>query len=349
MNLPLTSPSQTETRKADHLRICLEEDVQFRETTSGLERYRFEHCCLPELDRTEIDLTSTFLGKKLAVPLLISSMTGGTQLAQTINYRLADVAQEYKLAMGVGSQRIVVENPQLAATFAVRRRAPDILLFANIGAVQLNYNYGLEECQKIVDILEADALILHLNPLQECVQTEGDTNFKGLLDKIATLCDKLPVPVIAKEVGNGISGKMAKKLLAAGVTAIDIAGAGGTSWAKIEGERAKDGKQRRLGATFADWGIPTAECIVSTRAAAPDVPLIASGGLQNGLDAAKALALGADIAGLARPFLQAAAESESAAGLLAEVLIAEIATVMFCTGCANLGELKHSGVLERLR
>lgn len=349
MNSPLIPPSPIETRKADHLRLCIEEDVQFHETTSGLEHYRFDHCCLPELDRTEIDLTSTFLGKKLAAPLLISSMTGGTELAQTINYRLADVAQKYKIAMGVGSQRIAVENPQLADTFAVRRRAPDILLFANIGAVQLNYNYGLEQCQKIVDLLEADALILHLNPLQECVQTEGDTNFKGLLDKIAKLCEKLPVPVIAKEVGNGISGKMAKKLIAAGVSAIDIAGAGGTSWAKIEGERAKDGKQRRLGATFADWGIPTAECIVSTRVAAPDVPLIASGGLQHGLDAAKAIALGADMAGLARPFLQAAAESESALELLVEVLIAEIATVMFCTGCANLDELKHSGVLERLR
>ncbi|WP_341739773.1 type 2 isopentenyl-diphosphate Delta-isomerase [Microcoleus sp. CAWBG640] len=349
MNLSLTPPSPIETRKADHLRLCIEEDVQFHETTSGFERYRFTHCCLPELDRTEIDLTSTFLGKKLAAPLLISSMTGGTELAQTINYRLADVAQKYKIAMGVGSQRIAVENPQLADTFAVRRRAPDILLFANIGAVQLNYNYGLAQCQKIVDLLEADALILHLNPLQECVQTEGDTNFKGLLDKIAKLCEKLPVPVIAKEVGNGISGKMAKKLLAAGVSAIDIAGAGGTSWAKIEGERARDGKQRRLGTTFADWGIPTAECIVSTRAAAPDVPLIASGGLQHGLDAAKAIALGADMAGLARAFLQAAAESESALELLVEVLIAEIATVMFCTGCANLDELKHSGVLERLR
>ncbi|XZN90265.1 MAG: type 2 isopentenyl-diphosphate Delta-isomerase [Microcoleus sp.] len=349
MNLSLTPPSPIETRKADHLRLCIEEDVQFRETTSGFECYRFTHCCLPELDRTEIDLTSTFLGKKLAAPLLISSMTGGTELAQTINYRLADVAQKYKIAMGVGSQRIAIENPQLADTFAVRRRAPDILLFANIGAVQLNYNYGLAQCQKIVDLLEADALILHLNPLQECVQTEGDTNFKGLLDKIAKLCEKLPVPVIAKEVGNGISGKMAKKLLAAGVSAIDIAGAGGTSWAKIEGERARDGKQRRLGTTFADWGIPTAECIVSTRAAAPDVPLIASGGLQHGLDAAKAIALGADMAGLARAFLQAAAESESALELLVEVLIAEIATVMFCTGCANLDELKHSGVLERLR
>ncbi|TAD95603.1 MAG: type 2 isopentenyl-diphosphate Delta-isomerase, partial [Oscillatoriales cyanobacterium] len=290
MNSPLIPPSPIETRKADHLRLCIEEDVQFHETTSGFEHYRFAHCCLPELDRTEIDLTSTFLGKNLAAPLLISSMTGGTELAQTINYRLADVAQKYKIAMGVGSQRIAVENPQLADTFAVRRRAPDILLFANIGAVQLNYNYGLEECQKIVDLLEADALILHLNPLQECVQTEGDTNFKGLIDKIAKLCEKLPVPVIAKEVGNGISGKMAKKLIAAGVSAIDIAGAGGTSWAKIEGERAKDGKQRRLGATFADWGIPTAECIVNTRAVAPDVPLIASGGLQHGLDAAKAIA-----------------------------------------------------------
>lgn len=349
MNSPLTPPSPIETRKADHLRLCIEEDVQFRETTSGLERYRFAHCCLPELDRNDIDLTSTFLGKKLAAPLLISSMTGGTELAKTINCRLADVAQKYQIAMGVGSQRIVVENPELAATFAVRRRAPDILLFANIGAVQLNYNYGLEQCQKIVDILEADALILHLNPLQECIQTEGDTNFKGLLDKIAKLCEKLPVPVIAKEVGNGISGAMAKKLLAAGVAAIDVAGAGGTSWAKIEGERAKNALGRRLGATFADWGIPTAECVVGARKAAPDVPLIASGGLQNGLDAAKALALGADLAGLARPFLQAAAESESALELLVEVLIAEIATVMFCTGCANLYELQHSGVLERLR
>jgi isopentenyl-diphosphate delta-isomerase len=348
VNLPI-SPSQTETRKADHLRICLEEDVQFRETTSGLERYRFTHCCLPEIDRADIDLTSIFLGKRLGAPLLISSMTGGTELAQTINYRLADVAQKYKLAMGVGSQRIAIENPQLGNTFAVRDRAPDILLFANIGAVQLNYNFGLEQCQKIIDLLEADALILHLNPLQECVQTEGDTNFKGLLDKIAKLCGELAVPVIAKEVGNGISAAMAKKLLAAGVSAIDVAGAGGTSWAKIEGERAKDAKQGRLGATFADWGIPTADCIVGVRKIAPEIPLIASGGLQNGLDAAKALALGANVAGMARPFLQAAAQSTSALEMLVEISIAEIATAMFCTGCTNLYELKHSGVLETLR
>lgn len=348
MSSPIISPTQTQTRKADHIRICLDEDVQFRETTNGLERYRLIHCCLPELDRSEIDISTTFFGKKMGAPLLISSMTGGTEFAQTINYRLAEVAQHYKIAMGVGSQRVAIENPEVAETFRVRSLAPDILLFANLGAVQLNYNYGIEQCQRVVESLEANALILHLNPLQECIQTEGDTNFRGLLDKIAQLCSKLPVPVIAKEVGNGISGTMAVKLMEAGVSAIDVAGAGGTSWAKIEAERAKDTKQRRLGATFADWGLPTAECVTSIRAVAPQIPLIASGGLHNGLEAAKAIALGADLAGLARPFLQAAAESTTATYELAEALIAEIATALFCTGSANLYDLKHSGVLQRL-
>lgn len=338
----------TQTRKADHLKICLEEDVQFHSNTNGLEHYRFNHCCLPELDRNEIDLTTTFLGKELGAPLLISSMTGGTELAGIINHRLASVAQHYKIAMGVGSQRVIVEKPQVAGTFAVRSHAPDILLFANLGAVQLNYDYGLDECSRLVDLLEADALILHLNPLQECIQTKGDTNFKGLLEKIAKLCSELPIPVIAKEVGNGISAKMAVKLLEAGVTAIDVAGAGGTSWAKVESERAQNRQQRRLGMTFADWGLPTAECITSIRTFLPEVPLIASGGLRHGLDVAKAIALGADIAGLAWPFLQAAAESEDSLHALVEVLIAEITTVLFCTGNATLEQLKHSGALQRI-
>lgn len=340
--------TETQVRKADHLRICLDEDVQFHSTTNGLERYRFTHCCLPEINRDEIDLTTNFLGRKLGAPLLISSMTGGTELAGEINRRLAVVAQNYKIAMGVGSQRVAVENPLVAETFAVRSHAPDILLFANLGAVQLNYQYGIAECQKVIDLLEADALILHLNVLQECVQTKGDTNFRGLLGKIAILCKELPVPVIAKEVGNGISAAMAEKLIDAGVAAIDVAGAGGTSWAKVESERAKDAMQRRLGRTFADWGLPTAECITAIRAIAQDVPLIASGGLRNGLEVAKAIALGADIAGLAWPFLQAAAESEDALHDLANVLIAEITTVLFCTGNATLSDLKHSGALERL-
>ncbi|MCL1464656.1 type 2 isopentenyl-diphosphate Delta-isomerase [Argonema galeatum] len=340
--------TETQARKADHLRICLDEDVQFRQTTNGLERYRFIHSCLPELNYDEINITTTFFNKKLGAPLLISSMTGGTEQAGKINYRLAEVAQHYKIAMGVGSQRVAVENPLVGETFAVRSIAPDILLFANLGAVQLNYEYGLEECLRVIDLLEANALILHLNPLQECVQTKGDKNFRGLLSKIAILCKKLPVPVIAKEVGNGISAALAQKLIDVGVAAIDVAGAGGTSWAKVESERATDAQQRRLGETFADWGLPTAECITSIRANAPDVPLIASGGLRNGLEVAKTLALGADIAGMAWPFLHAAAESEDALHDLVKVLIAEITTVLFCTGNATLSDLKQSGSLQKL-
>lgn len=340
------SESATQTRKADHLRVCLEAEVQFHQTTTGLERYRFRHCCLPELDRSEIDLSTMFLGKTLSAPLLISSMTGGTDLARSINMRLAAVAQQFGLAMGVGSQRVAIENPEAVASFAVRAVAPDVLLFANLGAVQLNYDYGLAECQRSVDMLEADALILHLNPLQECVQTRGDTNFRGLLGKIAQLCQSLPVPVIVKEVGNGISAPMAQKLIEAGVSAIDVAGAGGTSWARVESERATDAKQRRLGQTFANWGIPTADCITTIRTVAPDLPLIASGGLRNGLEAAKAIALGADLAGLALPFLQAAADSEAALETLTETLIAELTTVLFCTGSADLASLRANGVLE---
>ncbi len=341
-------PIETQARKADHLRICLDEDVQFHQTTNGLERYSFTHCCLPELDRNDVEIATCFLGKRLNLPILISSMTGGTEQAKRINYRLADVAQHYNLAMGVGSQRVALENPHLASTFAVRSRAPDILLFANLGAVQLNYDYGLERCQQVVDLLQADALILHLNPLQECIQTNGDTNFRGLLGKIARLCKQLPVPVIVKEVGNGISATMAQRLIAAGVAVIDVAGAGGTSWARVESERAENRLQRRLGTTFADWGLPTADCIAEIRAIAPDIPLIASGGLRNGLEIAKTIALGADLAGLAFPFLQAASDSETALHELVTALKAEITTALFCTGNATLTDLKQANCLRRL-
>lgn len=341
------SSHQTQARKADHLRICLDDNVQCQQITSGLEQYRFSHSCLPELDWPDIDLSSQFLGKPLAAPLLISSMTGGTAAAHQINLRLATVAQRYGLAMGVGSQRVAVENPDLASTFSVRAVAPDILLLANLGAVQLNYSYGLDQCRRVVDSLQADALILHLNPLQEAVQTRGDTNFKGLLNKIEAICAALPVPVIAKEVGNGIAAPMVQRLVEAGVAAVDVAGAGGTSWAKVESERATDPVQRRLGQTFADWGIPTADCILNARQVAPHLPLIASGGLRNGLDVAKTLALGADLAGLAFPFLKAAHDSEAAVAALADVLIAELTTVLFCTGQGSLAALKQGQTLER--
>ncbi len=336
---------ETQNRKADHLRICLEEDIEFRRNTNGLEKYHFQHCCLPELALEEIDLSTRFLGKTLEAPLLVSSMTGGTELAKLVNWRLAEVAEAYQLAMGVGSGRVILENPEVIPTFAVRSIAPTIPLFANIGAVQLNYGYGVDQCQKLVDILEADALILHINPLQECIQPKGDTNFRGLLSKITQLASKLSVPIIAKEVGNGISGVMAAKLVEAGIAAIDVAVAGGTSWAKVEGERAENSLQARLGETFRDWGIPTAECLIQVRAANPEIPLIASGGLRNGLEVGKAIALGADLAGLALPFLKAATESTQAIEDLVEVLMAELKTTMFCTGSANLSELRKTKLI----
>lgn len=340
--------TSTQTRKADHLRICLEDDVQFRNLTNGLEKYRFTHSCLPELDLAEVDIGSQFLHKTLKAPLLISSMTGGTQQAKMINCRLAVAAQKHGLAMGVGSQRIAVENPEVADTFNVRSLAPDALLFANLGAVQLNYTYGLKQCLQAVDILQADALILHLNPLQECIQPRGDTNFKGLLQKIEQLCQQINVPVIVKEVGNGISALMATKLIEAGVAAIDVAGGGGTSWAKVESQRAENNLQRRLGKTFADWGISTADCIIQIRQQHQDFPLIASGGLRDGMDVTKAIALGADLAGLAFPFLQAASESEEAVDELIELLIAEIKIALFCTGNATLSKLRRSQSLHKV-
>jgi isopentenyl-diphosphate Delta-isomerase len=336
----------TKQRKADHIRICLEEDVQFR-ASSGLEKYRFTHRCLPEIDHANLDIKTTFLGKSLGAPLLISSMTGGTAQAQQINQRLAAVAQTYGLAMGVGSQRVAIEQAQTAPTFQVRSIAPDILLFANLGAVQLNYGYGAEQCQKAVDLLQADALILHINPLQECIQPQGDLNFSGLLAKIAVVCEKLTVPVIAKEVGNGISATMAKQLINAGVQAIDVAGAGGTSWSLVESQRAPNELLKQLGRTFGDWGIPTAECLVDIHHTYPQIPLIASGGLRNGLDVAKSIGLGAGLAGMALPFLQAADTSEEAVIDRVDLLIAELKTAMFCTGSRQLADLRQTGLLVK--
>jgi isopentenyl-diphosphate delta-isomerase len=340
--------NNTQTRKDDHLKICLEENVQCRQITNGLENYRFDHCCLPELNFTDIDLTTSFLGRKLGYPLLISSMTGGTENAKLINCRLAEIAQAYKIPMGVGSGRVVIEKPEVAETFNVRHLAPDVPLWANLGAVQLNYGYGWQQCLKLVDLLEADALILHLNPLQECIQPHGDTNFSKLLDQIELVCDKLSIPVIVKEVGNGISASMAQKLWQAGVKAIDVAGAGGTSWAKVESERAETSWQRQLGQTFADWGIPTADCLLQIRQSNSQLPLIASGGIRNGLEVVKALALGADLVGLAFPFLKAASKSPQALDELMQLLIAEIKTTLFCTGNSHIKDLKESNCLQKV-
>lgn len=325
-------------RKDDHIKINLERDVRSTLTT-GLEKVHFTHEALPELDLDEVDTRLSLFGKPLQAPILVSSMTGGTKDAGSINMRLAEAAQECGLAMGVGSQRAAIEHPEQADSFRVRKAAPDILLFANLGAVQLNYGYGLEQCQRAVDMIEADALYLHLNPLQEAVQHGGDVNWKGLAKKIEEVCKTLDVPVIAKEVGWGISEKTAKILAECGVAAIDVAGAGGTSWSQVEMHRAPDEFLRNLAATFVGWGIPTAESIGLVRKAAPAMTIFASGGLKDGLDIAKCVALGAALGGMAGQFLKAAAVSTENAVEMMKLTQRQIQVTMFCAGAGKLAEL----------
>jgi isopentenyl-diphosphate delta-isomerase len=336
-----------EQRKSEHLRINLEEEVRFPRLTTGLERYRFVHNALPEIAADEVSLGTSFLGKTLQMPLLISSMTGGTAEAQRINLHLAEAAQATGIALGLGSLRAALEAPHLVDTFRVRHLAPDVLLFANLGAIQLNTGLGLEECQRVVDLVEADALILHLNPLQELLQARGDTNWRGILNKIEAVCRGLQEPVVAKEVGWGISASVARRLVDAGVAAVDVAGAGGTSWSQVEMHRARTERRRRLGAQFSDWGIPTAEAVIEVRAALPGTPLIASGGLRSGMDVAKALALGADLAGLAGPFLKAANVSAQAVVDLAGEIGDVLRAAMFSLGIATVAGLKGTPTLQR--
>lgn len=338
----VTQGSTTERRKDDHLRINLEEAVQFPRLTTGLERLRFMHQALPELDLSDVRTETMFLGKRLSAPLLISSMTGGTERAQAINRTLAEAAQDAGIAMGLGSQRAALEDPSLAPTFQVREVAPDILLFANLGAVQLNYGYGVDECRRAVDLIQADALVLHFNALQEAVQPEGDGNFAGLLARVADVCRAVGVPVIAKEVGWGFSPQAARQLADAGVAAIDVAGSGGTSWTEVEYHRAPDAHHANVARAFADWGIPTADAIRYVREAAPDLPVIASGGLRDGVEVAKCLALGADLGGLAGPFLKAAAESVEAVRRTIWELQTELRIAMFASGAADISTLKRT-------
>ena len=345
---PKSKPT-LETRKADHIRICLEEDVSGQAVTTGFERFSFVHQALPEIDLREVDTSTELWGRRLKLPILISSMTGGAPRAQEINHNLAKAAQELGLAMGVGSQRAALQNPELEATYKVRHLAPDILLFANVGAVQLNYAYGVEECKHAVEMIGADALALHLNSIQEAVQPEGDTNFAGLAEKIARVCREVGVPVIAKEVGWGISAQAARMLWDAGVSAIDVAGAGGTSWSQVERHRIGTERGQLVAEAFAGWGIPTADSLIAVRdAGQPEGrKLFASGGLRNGIDVAKALALGADLAGIARPFLKAAAMGAEETVELGAVLRDQLRIAMFGIGAANLLEIRYTEYLEQ--
>jgi isopentenyl-diphosphate delta-isomerase len=335
-------------RKLDHLHICLDEDPQFRNLTTGFDRYRFIHQALPELNLDEIDLSCELLGKNLNSPLVVSCMTGGIEEAERINLNLATAAQQLGVAMGVGSVRAALVDPSLDHTYQVRRVAPDILLLANLGAVQLNYECDLEDCHRAVEMMEADALVLHLNPLQECLQPEGNTNFAELLKKIEQVCYQLPVPVVVKEVGWGISDRVADMLQDAGVAAIDVAGAGGTSWSAVERHRAPDDRADRIAEAFADWGIPTAESILMVRKAAPQLAVIGSGGIRTGLDVAKAIALGADAAGLATPLLGPATSGADKVVDRLEEVREELRICMLCLAAGDLGTLKGTPLLRRI-
>ncbi|MFN8423466.1 MAG: type 2 isopentenyl-diphosphate Delta-isomerase [Anaerolineae bacterium] len=302
----MSDRSPTSQRKRDHVSINLNEDVGSG-LTNGFERFAFVPEALPEIDLEDVRCDTRLFGRHLRQPFLISSMTGGAGDLEAINVRLAEAAQACGVAMGVGSQRAAIEDPGLRASFEVRRHAPDILLLANVGAAQLTAGFGVDECRRAVDMIEADALIVHLNALQEAVQPEGDTRWSGVLRRIAALTPAIGVPVVAKEVGWGISGATARRLVDAGVEAIDVAGAGGTSWSQVEMHRAATPGARAVAAAFIDWACRRPRAWCKVRAAVPDTPVIASGGIRDGVEAAaKAIALGAALVGLAGPLLRAA-------------------------------------------
>lgn len=333
-------------RKAEHIDIVLNREVSSQIGSAGFDRYRFQHEALPEINFEDISLSTHFLGKTVKTPFLISSMTGGTEETGLINQHLAQAAEERGWAMGLGSMRVALEIPEVANTFQVRKWAPSIPLLANLGAVQLNKGIGIDECRKLVDLVQADALVLHLNSMQEVFQPEGDLCFAGLLQKIEQLCRALEVPVGVKEVGWGIHGQLAKQLESVGVAFIDVAGAGGTSWSQVEKYRVKAPLLQEVAETFADWGIPTAECVVDVRKNEYTGMLIASGGLQNGLDAAKAIALGADCVGFGRSLLSNAVHGpEEIMNQLAKIEL-ELKITLFGIGIPNIPLLKGT---ERLK
>lgn len=346
-----SEPSQSEQtnldiiRKKDHIEINIKENVQSGLKT-GFERIQFVHEALPELDYKNIDITTTFLDKKLQAPLLISSMTGGTSRAKEINYRLAKVAQQKGIAMGLGSMRVLLKEPDMLKTFSVRHIAPDIFLLANLGAVQLNYGVTPKECQQLVDAVQANALILHLNVLQELAQPEGDRNWHHLLPKIKEVIDYLSVPVIVKEIGYGLSETAAKDLIKIGVKALDIAGSGGTSWSQVESYRSTNSLQNRIAKSFINWGIPTVDSLNMVQNIVDNVPIIASGGIKSGIDGAKAIRLGASIFGIGGHFLKTADISEKDLSDEIELVIEQLKITMLCTASQDLNHLTNAKIIK---
>lgn len=329
-------------RKLDHIRV-IQADQEVDRQRAWFDRIHLRHRALPQLDLGAIDTTVEILDKRLSFPLLISSMTGGDHdLLRKINRNLAHAAEKTGVAMGVGSQRVMFAHPEARASFALRQYAPNALLFANLGAVQLNYGFGLSHCQEAVDVVGADALYLHLNPLQEAVQPEGDTNFSGLAEKIGDIAGELSCPVVLKEVGAGISPADVELVLDHGVHHIDVAGTGGTSWSRIEHYRSIEQGGPDLGLTFQDWGIPTPLALQLLAPYSDRLELVASGGIRNGIDMAKAIILGARLCGMASPFLKPAMDSTEAVIARIKQLRQEFTTAMFLLGTGSIDDLHHN-------
>lgn len=339
--------SDITARKNDHIEIVLKGDVGFPDVTSGFDRFRFDHVALPELALADISLQASFLGASLSLPFLISSMTGGPEKAEQINLNLAEAANELGIAFAVGSQRVALEKRGAGGLDRrLRDRAGSIPLLANLGAAQIRESDGPELARKAVEMIGADALYIHLNPLQEAVQHGGDTDWTGVLDAISAVA-KTDVPVAVKEVGFGLSGKVVRQLVDAGARIIDVAGAGGTNWARVEAARVADtGREAtikaQVGAAFRNWGIPTADCLVEASMIAPDATLIASGGIRTGIEAAMAIRLGATLAGQAAPALAPALEDPQKIVDHFTVLGEQLRTVCFCTGSKDLAALRQA-------
>ncbi len=342
---PLRDPQA----KAHHIDVCLTEAAQY-DKSAGFERFDFVNQPLPELSLEDIDLSTQLCGKDLEAPLMIAPMTGGLPRALELNRRLARAAEHFGLAMGVGSQRVGIEDASRAQYFAVRDVAPDILLFANFGAGQLAKGWGVDEARRAVDMIGADALFLHFNPIQEAAQG-GDVDFSGMTQKVRELCSALRrdgIPVFAREVGFGMSAEAAKALVDAGISGIDCAGAGGTSWAKVEGICAKTERRRKMGLRFGEWGTPTTDAIRAVRSASTRIPLIATGGLRSGIDVAKAVALGADVGAMARPMLVAANAGDEALAAFVEDVLTELRISMFGIGAGDIEALKGTTFLREM-
>ncbi len=326
-------------RKSEHIDLALDRRMQGEERY--FDRLRLVHRALPEISMDDVSTVSELAGKPLAVPLIITAMTGGTDQAGEINRNLAAAAERVGAALGLGSQRAAIEDPALASTYQVRDAAPSVPIIANLGLVQLNYGYGLDECRRAVEMVDADVLAFHVNALQEAIQPEGQTDFSNLVEKVAPIVEGLPVPVMIKEIGHGLDRHSVEGLYEAGVRMFDVAGSGGTDWARIEAQRARD---RELGEVFSSWGTPTPTAI-SALATIEGLQLVGSGGVRTGLDGAKALALGAEWAGAAQPFLAPAMESAEAAAEEAERWIRELRIAMFCSGARTVEELKQVEVV----